>query len=50
MHYQGEIYELSVPLPEGPIDQAALQVLQDAFGEEHERTYGNQTSRDEPVE
>ena len=26
MHYQGQIYELSVPVPEGPIDQAALQV------------------------
>jgi N-methylhydantoinase A len=50
MHYQGQIYELSVPVPEGPIDQAALQVLQDAFGDEHERTYGHRAGPDEPVE
>jgi N-methylhydantoinase A len=50
MHYQGQIYELSVPVPEGPIDQAALEVLQDAFGDEHERTYGHRAGPDEPVE
>ena len=50
MHYQGQIYELSVPVPEGPIDQAAVQMLQDAFGDEHERTYGHRAGPDEPVE
>ena len=50
MHYQGQIYELSVPVPDGPIEQGTLQVLQDAFGDEHERTYGHRAGPDEPVE
>ena len=50
MHYQGQIYELSVPVPEGPIDEAAVQMLQAAFGDEHERTYGHRAGPDEPVE
>ena len=50
MHYQGQIYELSVPVLDGPIGQGTLQVLQDAFGDEHERTYGHRAGPDEPVE
>src|SRR5207253_2211955 len=37
LHYQGQTYELSVPLPDGPID---LAYLEEAFGREHEKTYG----------
>ena len=50
LHYKGQIYELSVPLPEGPMDAAALQKLEAAFGLEHERTYGHRAGADEPVE
>ena len=50
LHYKGQIYELSVPLPPGPIDQAALARLEEAFGQEHERTYGHRAGSEEPVE
>jgi N-methylhydantoinase A len=47
LHYHGQTYELSVPLPEGPLDFAWLE---EAFGREHERTYGHRAGPDEPVE
>ena len=50
MHYQGQIYELSVPVPEGLIDQNIIDALEMAFGDEHERTYGHRAGPGEPVE
>ena len=50
MHYQGQIYELEVSAPEGPIDAAGLRALEEAFGQEHERTYGHRAGPEEPVE
>ena len=50
MHYQGQIYELSVPVPGGSIDRTVIESLQQAFGDEHERTYGHRAGPDEPVE
>ena len=50
MHYQGQIYELSVPVPEGLIDQNIIDTLEMAFGDEHERTYGHRAGPGEPVE
>jgi N-methylhydantoinase A len=50
MHYQGQIYELSVPVPDGPIDQNIIQALDTAFSDEHERTYGHRAGSGEPVE
>jgi N-methylhydantoinase A len=47
LHYHGQTYELSVPLPEGPIDFAWLE---EAFGREHEKTYGHRAGAQEPVE
>jgi N-methylhydantoinase A len=47
LHYHGQTYELSVPLPDGPLDFAWLE---EAFGREHERTYGHRAGPDEPVE
>jgi N-methylhydantoinase A len=47
LHYHGQTYELSVPLPDGPIDFAYLE---EAFGREHEKTYGHRAGADEPVE
>jgi N-methylhydantoinase A len=47
LHYHGQTYELSVPLPEGPLDFAWLE---EAFGREHEKTYGHRAGPDEPVE
>jgi N-methylhydantoinase A len=50
MHYQGQTFELTVPVPEGPLDARALARLAEAFGQEHERTYGHRAGPEEPVE
>ena len=50
MHYQGQTFELTVPVPDGPIDEDTVAALEEAFGAEHERTYGHRAGTDEPVE
>ncbi len=50
MHYVGQSFELVVPVPDGPIDEALARRLEEAFGEEHERVYGHRAGPDEPVE
>ena len=50
MHYQGQTFELTVPVPDGPLDAAAAAALEEAFGQEHERTYGHRAGPEEPVE
>ena len=50
MHYQGQIYELNVPVPDARLDRDALRALDTAFGDEHERTYGHKAGPEEPVE
>jgi N-methylhydantoinase A len=50
LHYKGQSYELTVPVPDGPIDARMVAHLEQAFGEEHERTYGHRAGADEPVE
>lgn len=50
LHYRGQAYELSVPMPDGPISAETAVRLGDAFGDEHERTYGHRAGKDEPVE
>jgi N-methylhydantoinase A len=50
MHYKGQIYELTVPVPDGYLDSEALVQLEDAFGQEHELTYGHRAGPEEPVE
>ena len=50
MHYQGQTFELTVPVPDGAIDEETVAVLEEAFGAEHERTYGHRAGTDEPVE
>lgn len=50
LHYQGQSFELRVKLADGPIDAAALAALEEAFGAEHERTYGHRAGVEEPVE
>lgn len=49
LRYRGQSSVLTVPVPDGPIDRAALRGLGRAFGREHERTYGYAPPR-EPVE
>ncbi len=52
--YQGQSFELQVPMPAfGPgatIDARWLAGLAEAFGVEHERTYGHRAGPEEPVE
>ncbi len=50
LHYHGQSYELTVPMPDGPIDGAMVVHLEEAFGQEHEKTYGHRAGPDEPVE
>jgi N-methylhydantoinase A len=50
LHYQGQTYELTIPVAEGAIDQKMMSDLEEAFGKEHERTYGHRAGPDEPVE
>src|SRR5207302_6307786 len=50
LHYQGQSFELRVPLAAGRLDPVALAALEEAFGAEHERTYGHRAGVEEPVE
>jgi N-methylhydantoinase A len=50
LHYQGQSYELTVPMPDGPIDAAMVAHLEEGFGREHEKTYGHRAGAEEPVE
>src|ERR1051325_4191968 len=50
LHYQGQSFELRVPLAAGRLEAGALAALEEAFGVEHERTYGHRAGVEEPVE
>ena len=50
LHYQGQIFELNVSAPTGEITGESLLELAEAFGVEHERTYGHRAGPEEPVE
>jgi N-methylhydantoinase A len=50
LHYHGQTYELTVPMKDGPVDASAVAYLEEAFGTEHERTYGHRAGPEEPVE
>ncbi len=50
LHYKGQSYELTVPVPDGPIDARMVTRLEQSFAEEHERMYGHRAGPDEPVE
>jgi N-methylhydantoinase A len=50
LHYQGQTFELAVPVPDSAIDRSAIAAIEEAFGQEHERTYGHRAGPDEPVE
>jgi N-methylhydantoinase A len=49
LRYAGQAYELTVTAPDGEIGPSELDALADAFGAEHERTYGHRAT-DEPIE
>ncbi len=43
LRYSGQAYELTIPLPEGPLNVVALV---EEFHREHERTYGHRSHSD----
>ncbi len=47
--YEGQAYELTVPVPGGEIDESGLEAVIEGFHEAHESRYGH-AMRDEPVE
>ncbi len=49
LRYVGQAYELTIPAPDGPMTDASLAALAEAFEAEHERTYGHRAAN-EPVE
>ena len=49
MHYKGQIYELTVPAPDGDFTPEKVAELEERFGQEHERTYGHRAGPEEPV-
>ena len=50
LSYHGQSFELTVPVAPGPLDASVIATLEEAFGREHERTYGHRAGPDEPVE
>jgi N-methylhydantoinase A len=50
LHYHGQSFDLTLPVADGPLDARRLAELEEAFGQEHERTYGHRAGPEEPVE
>jgi len=50
LRYHGQSFELTVHLSNEKTDERALAELAEAFGLEHQRTYGHRAGADEPVE
>jgi N-methylhydantoinase A len=48
--YQGQSFELTVAVAPGDVSGTTVATLEEAFGREHERTYGHRAGPDEPVE
>ena len=49
LRYVGQNYEVNVPVPVGPIDEASVQFIVQSFNDEHRRRFGHR-KLDEPVE
>ena len=50
MHYQGQSFELIVPVPDGPSMPTWSRIWRRHSASEHEITYGHRAGPDEPVE
>ena len=49
IRYVGQGFELTIPLPAGPMDSASLVSLESAFAEKHQEVYGHRADGD-PVQ
>ena len=47
LRYSGQSFELSLPVPDGPLDAGAIRRLEQAFDEEHQKTYGHRAREGE---
>ena len=50
LRYMGQSFELTIPIPDGRVTMRTFTELEEAFGQDHERTYGHRAGPDEPVE
>lgn len=50
LRYHGQSFELSVPIPDGPITPDIVATLEEGFGAEHEATYGHRAGASELIE
>src|SRR5262245_356258 len=50
LRYQGQSFELTVPVPDDLESADAIAGIEAAFAREHERTYGHRAGPEEPVE
>jgi N-methylhydantoinase A len=50
LRYEGQSFELTVPMPHRAIDARGVARLSGDFSDEHERTYGHRANDDEPIE
>jgi N-methylhydantoinase A len=50
LHYKGQSFDLLVAVPDRPFDAVMVAQLEEAFGREHEKTYGHRAGPEEPVE
>lgn len=50
LRYQGQAFEMEVPLPSAPFNSGVLRDARSAFAAEHETTYGYRGGDEEPVE
>jgi N-methylhydantoinase A len=50
LHYKGQSFDLVVAVPDAPFDASMVGHLEEAFGREHEKTYGHRAGPNEPVE
>lgn len=49
LRYVGQAFELSTPVPEGTLDEASIEMVEERFHDRHEQRYGH-AYRDEPIE
>ena len=50
LRYVGQAFELSLPVPSGPLGDSEVRDLERIFEEEHEKTYGHRLAGDRPIE
>jgi N-methylhydantoinase A len=50
LRYQGQSFELDVPIPFGPIESRMLTDIAETYSVEHHRAYGHRAGANEPVE